>query len=225
MNDHLISNTASVPLEEQAREEARLAVAPHQPRQEALLAALAAVDVQDDEDMKRAIDKIALSRALRTNVDNLLQPVGNPYRDATHAVHVVAIRFLDPLKINEQRAQQSIDAFRKRVREAAAARANEQAEREQALRREAGLESQPVAPVRAADVRLSSTRSDYRGQAFDRKVIIVRIVDVRKLPDTVLNSPGVIEACERAVRQMAKLTKDIPGAEIEDDQATSIKAG
>jgi hypothetical protein len=224
-DDHLISNSAAVPLAEQAREEVRLAIAPFKTRQEQLLAALDGVDVKDDEEMRRAVDKIALSRALRENVDGLLQPVGQPYRDAAHAVRATAMAFLDPLQIKEQDAQRSIDAFRKRVRERAAAAANEQAAREAELRKAAGLESGPVEQVRAADVRLPSARSDYRGQVFDRKVINVRIVDVRLLPDTVLKSAGVIEACERAVRKLAALTRDIPGAEIEDDQKSSVKAG
>jgi hypothetical protein len=224
-DDHLISNIAAVPLYERAAEEAALALAPYQKRHDDLLAALAAVDVKDDEDMKRAVDKIALARALRENADALLQPIGLPYQEAAHAVRVVAVRFLDPLRIKERDAQRSIEAFRKRVREAAAIAANEQAAREAELRKAAGLESGPVEQVRAADVRLPSARSDYRGQVFDRKVIHVRIVNVRALPDDVLNAPGVLEALERAVRVKAKLTRDIPGAEITDDLACSVKAG
>jgi hypothetical protein len=224
--DHLLSNVAAVPLAEQAAEEARLALAPHQPRREQLLTALAGVNVTDDEDLRRAVDKIALSRSLRESAVVAVQPITTPYREAWQSARGVEIQFVDPLHIKEQDAQRSIDAFRGRQRAAAATAANEQRAAEDRLRTQAGLESPaPAAPVKAADVKLPSVRSDYRGQVFDRKIIKVRIVDPRLLPDTILNAPGVTAALEVAVRQMAKLTRDIPGAEIEDDQASSVKVG
>ena len=227
MSDHLFSNFAAA-LPDQAAEEARLAIAEFGPRRQQLLDALAAVDVKDDEDARRAIDKIVLSKALREAADNRLQPVGTPYRDATHAVGNVARGFLDDLAAAERRAQASIDAFRARQRAAAAQAQNEQRERERQLRIEAGLES-PAAPapepVKAADVRLTATRSDYRGQAFDRKVLKVTITDPRALPDEVLNAPAVRDALERAVRRLAGLTRNIPGAVLEDDVKTNVKAG
>jgi hypothetical protein len=224
MSEPLLSNFQAA-LAEQAGEEARLAIAEFQPRRQQLLEALGKVDVRDDEDMRRAIDKIVLSKALRETADAKLQPIGTPYRDAVHSVANVALGFVDELKRAERAAQKSIDAFRARQREAAARAKNEQREREEALRREAGLESTRSEPVKASDVRLGSARSDYRGQVFDRKVLKVTITDPRALPDTVLNAPAVIAAMESAVRRLAGLTRDIPGASIEDEQKSTVKAG
>lgn len=227
MPEHLLSNSEAVPLQEQAAEEARMALEPLSGRKEALLAALGAVDVKDDEDMRRAVDKIVLSKALREHADGSLAPIGRPYQEAIHAVRSTAGSFLDPLRQVEQKAQQSIDAYRRRQREAAARSKTEQEERERQLRIKAGLEAppEPAAPVKAADVKLSSVRSDYRGQVFDRKVTNVTITDPRALPDTILKAPAVIAAMESAARRLATLTRDIPGAEIEDDRKSSVKAG
>lgn len=227
MNEHLISNFATA-LSEQAAEEARLAIAPFQTRREALLESLAGVDVKDDEDLRRAIDKIILSQALREHADATLQPIGTPYREAVHAVGTVAGEFLRDLKDAERKAQKSIDAFRGRQREAAAKARNEQAEIEERLRIEAGLATaadRVEKKATAADVRLAPVRSDFRGQAFDRKVVKITITDPRLLPDAVLNAPGVTAALESAVRQLAKLTRSIPGALLEDDFKTNVKAG
>lgn len=230
MSEHLLSNSAAVPLAEQAGEEARNAVMALKPRRLELLASLQSVDVKDDEEMRRAIDKIVLSKALRDAADAALQPIGTPYHDASQAVRNVADDFQVALKQAERTAQQSIDAFRSRQREAAAQRANEQRRREHELRVQAGLVKEPekaaeIATVKPADVRLGSTRSDYRGQVFDRKVVKVTITDPRLLPDDVLTSPNVTKALEAAVRIKAKLTRDIPGATIEDDQKSTVKGG
>lgn len=222
-----ISNIDNVPLQEVAAEEARMALQPLEQRRAALLDALANVSIADDEDMRRTSDKIALSRACREAADSAIEPVNGPYRESSSAVRNAAANFCGPLKGAEQRAQQAIDACRTRQREAAAKARNEQLRIEAELRRQAGIEtsSKPVAPVRAADVKLESVRGDLGSQIFDRKVEQVRILDPRALPDTILKSPAVTEALERAVRQLAKLTKDIPGAEIISDQATSVKVG
>lgn len=222
-----ISNIDNVPLQEVAREEARLALQPFEARRDALLKALENPKVEDDEDIRRASDKIGMARALREAADGAIDPVHGPYRDGASAVRNVAANFCGTLKGAEVRAQQAIDACRARQREAAAKARNEQREREAELRARAGLAvpAAAVAPVRPADVKLENVRSDYGTQVFDRTVDLVRIVDPRALPDTILKSPGVTEALEKAVRQMAKLTRDIPGAEITTDKASSIKAG
>lgn len=209
----------------QAREEAELAIAPFQNRADQLVAALLAVDVKDDEDMRRAVDKLALAKALREAADAALQPIGRPYRDASHAVVTIGGAFMARLMEQERHATRQIDGFRTRQREAAARARNEQEERERELRRQAGLEVVETAPIQAAEVRLPSVRSDYRGHAFDRKVLKVQITDPRALPDEVLKSPGVTAALETAVRRLAGLTRDIPGATVTDDLKTSVKAG
>lgn len=225
MTAHLLSNVAATPAEVIAAEEARMAIAPLKPRKNEILAALANVQVSDDEDMRRAMDKIAIARAVREESDTRLDPVGRPYRDSAHAVRQVALQFTDPLEAAEKEAQRRIGAYRARQREAAAAAAEQQRLKEAELRKNAGLAPDPAAaaPIRAADVRLGSQRSDYRAQAFDRKITHVRIIDPRMLPDAILKAPAVTEALERAVRQLSKLTKTIPGAEVTDDQATSVK--
>lgn len=222
-----LSNIDNVPLQEVAAEEARLALQPYNARRDALLKSLENVTVADDEDIRRTSDKIAMARALREAADGAIEPVQGPYRDGSTAVRNVAANFCGTLKGAEQRAQAAIDDCRARQREAAAKARNEQRAREAELRARAGLDvpAASVAPVRAADVQLENIRSDLGSQVFDRKVDHVSIVDPRALPDTILKSPGVTEALERAVRQMAKLTKDIPGALITTDKASSIKAG
>lgn len=225
MSEHLLSNMDAVPLEVIAAEEARIALSPLEKRKDDLVARLANVTISDEEEMKRTVDVIAMARAVREESDRLLEPIGAPYRDSGAAVRNVAMNFTTQLKNREIDAQNAINAFRKRQREAAAAAKNEQLEAEAELRRQANLAPVQAAPVTQADMRLESVRSDYRGQVFDRKVIIVSIVDARALPDTILKSPGVIAALETAVRQMAKLTRDIPGAKIEDDQASNVKVG
>lgn len=225
MSEHLLSNIAAVPLAERSAEDAQVAIAALKPRRQQLLDALAAVDVRDDEDMRRAIDKIVLAKALRDAADAALRPIGDPLKDAVHAVSNVAANFVEALRAAERKAQQSINAFRSRQREAAAKAANRQAEREAELRRNAGLESCDAAPIKPADVRLPSARSDYRGQAFDRRVLKVTITDPRALPDTILDASAVRAAMESAVRRLAALSRDIPGATIEDDQKSTVKAG
>jgi hypothetical protein len=224
LTDRPLSNFNAA-LAEQAGEEARLALAPFEPRRQGLRAALYAVDVKDDEDLRRAIDKISLSKALREAADAALQPIGKPYREAAHAVASAASAFMADLLGNERHAYRSIESFRSRQREAAAQAKNDQAERERLLRQQAGLESTPALPIKPADIRLGSVRSDYRGQVFDRKVLHITITDPRLLPDDVLNAPFVIDALIRAVRTKAALTRDIPGATIEDDQKSTVKAG
>jgi hypothetical protein len=223
MTDQLSNFAAAMP--EQAAEEARAAIASLRARRQQLLDSLAAVDVKDDEDLRRAIDKIVLAKACREAADAALEPIAKPHREATHAIATVALGFVGELKVAERKAQQSIDAFRTRQREAAARAANEQAEREAELRRQAGIErAAKAAEVKPADVRLGSVRSDYRGQVFDRKVLKATITDPRALPDTILNAPGVISAMETAVRRLAGLTSDIPGATVEYEQKSTVKA-
>lgn len=204
-----------------------MALSPLLQRRDDLVDALEKVSISDEEELRRAVDKIALARAVREEADRRLEPIGGPYTRASIAVRNAGTTFASKLKTAEQAVQRKIDGFRSRQRQAAARAKDEQRQREAALRADAGLPPDPVAaePVKASDVRLESVRSDYRGQVFDRKVLIVRIVDPRLLPDTILKAPAVTEALEKAVRKLAALTRDIPGAEIEDDQASSVKVG
>ncbi len=222
-----LSNIDNVPLEEVAAEEARLVLAPLDQRRADLLKALDNVTVADEEDMRRVADKIALAAACREAADERIAPILRPYAASSGAVRNVAANFCGALKGRETAAQTAINAFRKRQREAAAKARNEQLEREALLRANAGLAPDPAAPVevKASDVRLESVRGDYRTQVFDRAVVVVKIIDPRALPDLILKSPAVTEALEKAVRQMAKMTKDIPGAEVTDDRASSVKVG
>lgn len=219
----LLSNSAAVPLAEIAAEEARLALFPHQQRRADLIDALQKVDVRDEEEMRRAVDKIALSSALRREAETKVEPIGAPYREAGNAVRGVALNFLDPLRLAEQAAHRSINEFRARQRQAAADAKNAQLAREAELRRQAGLEVEQPALVRPEDVHLAPARSDYRGQVFDRRTTTVTILDPRLLPDEVLKSPGVTAALETAVRRLSTLTRDIPGALLEDGKASSVK--
>lgn len=221
-----LSNIDNVPLAEVAREEATLALAPIKQRRDDLIAALTKVDsIHDEESMRRATDKIALAAACREDADTRLDPIGTPYRESNTAVRNVAIEFTGPLRKAELAVHDQISAFRRRQREAAAKAKTEQQEREAELRRKAGLAAPVQAPVRQADIRLEPVRSDYRGQVFDRAKVVVSIVDPRILPDTILKAPAVIAALETAVRQLARLTREIPGAKIEDDRTSSVKAG
>jgi len=219
----LLSNSANASLHELAAEDARQALSPLKQRREQVLASMQAFTIQDDEDVRRAADKVALAQALIDASDEALKPIGGPFQEASHAVRTAALNFTDDLKAAKVRANQAINAFRDRQREAAAKAANEQREREAELRRKAGMEATPAAPVRAGDVKLAPTRSDYRANVHDRRVTKVSIEDARALPDTILKSPGVVKALETAVRQMAKLTTDIPGATVEFDQSSSVK--
>ncbi len=224
MTEDFLSNSAAVPLAELAVDEARVALEPLQQRRSALHDVLSKTQINDDEDLRRAADKIALSVALREEAERRLDPIRTPYADAGIAVRNVQQNFSSDLSVAEREVQGKINAFRARQREAAALRANEQRAREAELRRKAGLDQTPAAaPVKASDVKLQSARSDFGAQVFDRKVITVSIVDPRALPDTILKSPGVIEAMEKAVRKMASLTRDIPGAKIDDGLTSNVK--
>lgn len=222
MTDGFLSNSA-MGMAAGAADEARVALQPLQERADALAAALKNVNIRDEEDLRRTADKIALSRALREEADKRLDPIRTPYRDSDVAVRNVGSTFASKLAPGERDAQNAINSFRARQREAAAKAKQDQLDREAQLRKEAGLDAPAAPQVRAADVKLESVRGDLRSQVFDRAVIEVRIVDPRALPDTILNAPGVVQALEKAVRQMAKLTKDITGAEITDGQASSVK--
>jgi hypothetical protein len=73
MTDQLSNFAAAMP--EQAAEEARAAIASLRARRQQLLDSLAAVDVKDDEDLRRAIDKIVLAKACREAADAALEPI------------------------------------------------------------------------------------------------------------------------------------------------------
>lgn len=219
------SNSANAPLHEIAGDEARNALLPFEQRRQALLESLEKRQVTDDEDLRRAADTISLSEALREEADRRVEEVRQPYHVSASAVRNAGLMFATPLQIAERDVRERINAFRNRQREAAARAKNAQAEKEAELRRQAGLDTPAAAPIAAKDVRLPSARGDYRAQVYDRKTTEVKITNPRLLPDTVLKAPGVIAAMETAVRQLAKLTKDIPGAEVETGLGTSIKAG
>lgn len=81
----------------------------------------------------------------------------------------------------------------------------------------------PVPQVRPEDIKLGVARGELGSKVSDQDRREWRITDARKLPDTVLNAAAVQKAILQAVKQLARLTTDIPGAAYDDLTGDKIR--
>lgn len=208
------------------------ALAPHQDRRAEFERKAAAAKVADLDDARGAIDFIRMSRALADKGRDLLTEIAQPYRDCEAAARGVALRFIENLEastaaMNDRLRAYNADRHAKAEQAAAAQRdAEEELRRQAAERNGGGPEATPPAPPGPPPTsrrrKAPSIRTDLGGRFTEHERWRAKVVDVTKVPETVLKSPRVIEAIAKVATDLLKNGIDVPGVEKEDYTTHSI---
>lgn len=188
--------------------------------------------VSDRETAGQAGDIIKVADEFRTIVDNDRIDRTRPYREAANRAKAVADEFLEPLDV-------AVDALRKRLK----AWSDEEDERiaAQQAEQEAFFASSPPPHLTNPDLTpavqsVSSPPAPAMKPAKRRKIVgdlgarvtqvevkHYRVVDIRAVPDFILNSETVRAAVVQVARSMAKHMPDIPGIEITPDTDNRVQ--
>lgn len=148
-----------------------------------------------------------------------------PYRDAADRAKAIADEFVEPLRAAVDRLRARLKAWDREEDKRIAAQAAEQE----------AFFSKPNPTPDVQSVTPSSSPPSLR-PAKRRKIVgdlgarvtraevkTYRVVDVRKVPDMILNSPTVHEAIIQVVKSMAKHLPSIDGIEITTDLDTRVQ--
>lgn len=210
-----------------AVDQMRAALERFKPRRAEFLAAAAKADIKDRHDAGDAASLIGMSRDVAKLIDAVRLEIGGPYDAAAKAVTAEANEFWSDVfnAMEDVQAKLTVfaDAEKKRVRDQAAEQAAEDARRRAAL----APVGTPPAPARPSAPPRAPKRKAYRGdlghQAIVGDVDVIEIVDVRALPDMVLNSERVKEAIIAVLKPMVKNGMQIEGIATSKQTTTSIR--
>lgn len=209
-----IGHNSGVSAEEAAAAMER-ALAPYEERRKELVEKAARSKVDDMDAMESAIDFVRISKAISSKARDLLGEVGQPYHEALNAAKAIALRFMDDVDAATETVNDQIKAYNEQRREAARAKAAEQAAAEAALRAKAdpqtAREQAPPPPPPEPAVRRAPIRTLTGGRMSETKKWRPKVVDVALVPHSILQTPKVTAAIEQVARDMLKNDIDVPG--------------
>lgn len=232
------------PVEEIARDEIVSRLAQYMARVSTMLDAVdraaAEGEISTDDFAGRVADLTKQVQSLEDAIDAVRSDVKSTYDRASAVVQAEAMRHLDKLRQARGRLQPMLDDYAERVKRAREA----QKRREEEARRQRAVEE---AKARAAADRMVAqdraeapaakpsrqrwpqrepvqpiVRGDMGSVMTTRRQDHYRIVDVRKLPDQILNAPKVHEAIVSVIRTLDKsgvLTGDLSSIGVEKSSA------
>ncbi len=193
-----------------AADEIELELAKLEARRVELLASFEKCKVTDEDTAGRALNLMGMMDRLIERADNTGQITAQPYGDAVALVKARVGRFQDPLYAKRALISDMIDTHRKAVR---AKIAEQQAEQAKVIT--------PAAEIPRGPVKAPTIRGDLGGTISDRSVWEIEIVDVRKVPDTILLHADVQAAIKKVAKIARKLTPEITGLKITEVSATT----
>lgn len=233
-NDRLAIGGNQPPLSEVAAMEIEERLAEFAERKKGILASLERVTVVDNETTGAAADFKTICQTFLNKVDVERREAKEPYDSAVTVIQSKVAAFTEPVQEAIRTVDQKIRDFRDDQRARQRKRLKEQREEEARLRAAAAarqkgeLPIDPPAPapeVKPTEISLPVARGDYGSKVKDKVEKTYRIVDVRALPDTILDSPKVRSAMLAAIKQLARLQSEIPGVEVDEGVTDVIRKG
>lgn len=184
--------------------------------------------ITDNDLVGKAGDLQALISRLIDSIGYRYDEIIEPYQTAIAAGRGMRDRFGEDLFAAKEKAKRDVDAFRADQRRIAKEEQDKQREAEAALRAKAAAAKPaeapaPVAPTPATPIRLAPVVGDYGSRTGDRAKQIFTIADPRKLPLDILNHSAVMDAIQRACRDLYKVKKTIKGVVITTDATTTVR--
>lgn len=186
-----------------------------------------AKDIVDRETAGQAGDIIKIAGEFEKIIEQERVARTKPYRDAADAAKAVCDEFLEPLRDAADQLRRKLDQWSKDEDERIAAQAAEQEAffnppaAEPVKPREARDYSAPVEkaspPPPPADLKPARRRKitgDLGARVTVQETKVYNVVDVRAVPDFILQSATVKEAIVQVARSMAKHMPEIAGIEI-----------
>lgn len=193
-------------------------------RDEFILAAERAV-IRDRATVGDAGDVIHLANRVWSDIDEATKKLRAPFRATADRLKARVDDFWQPLIDAHQALQAKIDAWMvdedKRIAE-------------QRAEQDAILGGAPAIPGTAPSVAATAPRvepkpaaarpirGDLGSRVSRRADSVIEVVDVRAVPDFILQSPAVTEAIVSVVRAMAKAGTEIPGIRVTPGTKTSV---
>jgi hypothetical protein len=195
-------------------------------RRDEFIRAAAAAIIRDRDTAGQAADINRLAAAVWKKIDEERRDRSNPFYDAQITLKAIVDDFWQPVfdamdaltdkvrawdaeekkRIQQQRDEQ--DAEMRRLQQAAPAGAVPQ------------CNPAPTAPAR--EPRRRRTRGDYGGTVVERATHEFEVIDVRAVPDFILNSAPVHAAIIGVVKSMAKVA-DIPGIKVDSGSKLELR--
>ena len=193
------------------------ALAPWEERRAELERKAEGAMVDDVDSAEAAIDFVRMARALADKARDLLAEVEGPYKEAAQAARAVALRFTDTLETAAGTVNDRLAAYNTRRRQRAEEAQREQERAEQQLREASGLETAPPPPESSTPPQKRRKSAPIRtmlgGRMSEQQKWRPKVVDVKLVPETILNTPKVREAIESVARAMLQNGIDVPGVE------------
>lgn len=202
---------------EEARRLLRASLDPIKPRRDQFLEAAKKVVIRDRHDAGAAADLIGLARDVGNIVDEHRRRIGKPHDDVVRTINSEAKTFWEDVEEAMGDVQEKIDAFAA----AEQAKIDEQKasqERDEAARRAALAPAGAPPPPEPAPPARQPKKRAYRGDLGRQAVLVdqdqIEIVDVRALPDLVLNTDRVHDAIRAVLRPLVKSGAKIDGIKV-----------
>ena len=217
---------------EAAAAEMQSALDPYVARKNEFVAKANSVTVENMASAEDAVDFIRMAKALARKARELSDEARAPYDQITATIRNTAQRFIDEVEEAGTRVEERLAAFNRERRRKAAEQKRQQEAEAQALREAAATKNKakalPDAPVHIeesapAPKRASPIRTMTGGIASDQKRVQAKVVDVTKVPVSILQTPKVIAAIEQVARPMVQNGITIEGIEAKTHISTTIR--
>lgn len=200
-------------------------------RREEFLASAKKVVINDRHDAGDAASLIGMSRDVAKLIDAVRVEIGGPYDLAAKAVTAEANEFWADVFSAMDGVQAKLTTFadeeQKRIRAQEAEQAEEDARRRAALAPAPAAGPSPPPPARPSAPPRAPKKKAYRGDLGHQAIVgaedVIEIVDVRALPDMVLNSSRVKEAIIAVLKPMVRNGMAIEGITTSKQTTTSIR--
>jgi hypothetical protein len=187
-----------------------------------------AKDVVDRETAGQAGDIIKVGRDVEKLIETDRVALTKPYRDAADAAKAECDQFLAPLREALERLAARVQAWSDAEDERIAAQQREQ-EAFFAPKPDLTPDVQPASPPPpspAAPVKPARRQrivGDLGSRVTQAETKTYRVIDVRAVPDFILETETVKTAIAQVARTMGKHMKEIPGIEITVDTGIRVQ--
>ncbi|MDC7810531.1 hypothetical protein [Sphingomonas koreensis] len=210
---------------EAAIAEQRQSLEAYRVRRDDFVRAADAAVVRDRDTAGQAADIKHLAAAVWKDIDDARRKRSDPFYEAQTTLKAIADDFWQPvfdaLKALGAKVQAWDDAEKARIQQQQDEQNAEMRRlRDQAAPAGAVRSATPAPTAPAREPRRRRTRGDYGGTVVEKTTHQFEVIDVRAIPDFILNAAPVHAAIISVVRGMAKVTdvpgiKKISGSEIE----------
>ena len=202
--------------------EQREGQAPFEERRDEIIAALNKKQVQDRISAGEAGDLLGIVKAFSDRLSGERVERTKPYRDAADQAKAVYDGFIDPLEVAADELLERLNTWNREEK----ARAKAQQREQEAMLGDVAKGPAVTSPVPAQPRKKAKkvvARGDYGNKVVATDVASYEVVDVRAIPDHILNTTAVHDAIIQVVKSMAKHFPDVPGVKKTVTEETRIR--